>query len=195
MTMKIAIIVLVNMWCAGSAFAQWGGSISWYSDNPGFSNCYLAEAIGVVSSIYVVHDGTPEATASRFRVAHNWHQVTVLSTDYHTNVASGNIYTGVTVTYPNCETLPYLLATLLVLPTSPAPDCSVFFYVVPDPAAASGHIEVVDCSGTNLFANGGALAVNGNDVDCNCHLLNQYPPPPWVAAEPATWGAVKALYR
>lgn len=193
--MKTSVIICAVLLLAGGALAQSGGSIGLYSDNPGFSDCNLVETVGVVNSIYVVHVLMPEATSCRFRVVHNWHQATVLSTDYHTNLTSGNIYTGTTITYPGCEPLPYLVATLQLLPTAPAPPCQVYLYAVPDPAAASGQIEVVDCGGTTWFATVGGLTVNGNEVDCPCFLIGEYPLPDWVATEATTWGAVKSLYR
>ena len=59
------------------------------------------------------------------------------------------------------------------------------FEVVPDPALASGQIEIVDCSSNVRFANGGILWVNGNDIDCNC----------LPATETSSWGKIKSLYH
>jgi hypothetical protein len=191
--MRVIATTIVILLTGVGAFAQSGGHVGLYSDYPGFSDCNLVETVGVVNAIYVVHVLLPEASASRFRVVHNWHQAAVLSTEYHSNLTSGSIYTGTTVTYPGCETIPYLIATLQLLPSSPVPPCAVYFYVLPDPAAGSGHIETFDCASAMLPATGGAMSVKGNEVDCPCFFVWEYPP--WVATEATTWGAVKALYR
>lgn len=192
--MRITAIALAIALSAGTASAQgYGGHIGLYSDSPGYSDCNLTEAIYVTNSIYVVHTVVAQAYTAQFAVIHNWDNTIVGSVSYEGNLAVGDIYEGVTVTYIGCQPLPHLLAVLRFIPLSPTPECT-FLVVVPDPAVASGQIEVVDCDSNVLYATGGYACINmplccviGGGIPDYCELP--------VATEATTWGQVKALYR
>lgn len=181
---KVLILAVAIVMCASLASAQSGGHIGLYSDNPGFSDCFLQEALFVNNYIYAVHTLLPEANTSQFMVTHNWTAIAGAVT-YFSNLNLGDIYTGVTITYVGCKPLPHALATMAWIPIAATPPCTVLFEVVPDPALASGQIEAVDCSANVLFATGGKLYVNGNDVDCPCE----------VGTEESSWSKIKALYQ
>jgi len=190
--MKTLCLCLVLVLCSvEGAFAQ-AGDIGLYSDTPGYSDHCLAEVVGV-NSVWVVHDYAASAHSAKFRVVYDW-AATAQPTDYHGNAVVGDVYTGVEVTYPvnesgwPCQPLPYLIAELRFLVTSPSGPCGGTANVVPHPDAASGQIEWTDCGGSTLYASGGWLRVNGDVVNCPC----MWDP---IAAEPGTWGRVKALYR
>jgi hypothetical protein len=181
---KVLILAVAIVMCASIASAQSGGNIGLYSDDPGWSDCFLQEALYVNNYIYVVHNLLPEANTSQFMVEHNWTAI-LGATDYVGNLNLGDPYTGVTITYVGCKPLPYLLCKLAFIPVAPTPPCTVQFDVVADPALASGQIEVVDCASAVLFATGGSLIVNGNINDCPCE----------VATEETNWSKIKALYQ
>jgi len=102
------------------------------------------------------------------------------------------MFTRVTVTYVGCKALPYLLATISVIPVSPTPPCTGF-RVVPDPMAESGQIEAVDCAYNLLFASGGVLWINTPDCGLMCEPPDFCGAP--LASERATWGRVKSPCR
>ena len=58
--------------------------------------------------------------------------------------------------------------------------------VVPDPAVATGTIEVFDCNHFRLVGGGGLMYVNP-DGSCDCGEV--------VPAEDTSWGQIKALYQ
>jgi hypothetical protein len=196
--MRVFLLVItapIVLLAANCALAQDpGGVLASYGD-PSFLDCNLVETVGSVNTVYIVHCCRAEAAGCRFRVVHNWHQATVLATDYHSNSATGDVYTGVTVDYPGCQPLPHLVATLRFMTTSPTPECEVLLFVIPDPSAESGEIEATDCSGTTLIQAGGGTTVNGHPANCPCMWLDEFPYPDWVGAEQTTWGRVKSLYR
>lgn len=186
------------------ALAQTGGFISVYSDNPTFEDCSLTEVPFGLNIVYVVHKWVPNgARAARFAVSYDWIEAIALTVDFMDNTAMGNIYSDVTVIYPACTNGPHLIATLNFVSTIPTLPCLRFFDVVPGAGAASGNIEVTDCNSSCWFATGGRLIVNANS-ECPCMvgassaLQNPFSPASQcdpVAAEPSTWGSIKALYR
>ena len=113
---KVLILAVAIVMCASLAFAQTGGHIGLYSDEPGYSDCFLQEALFVNNYIYVVHVLAPEANTSQWMVTHNWTAISGAVT-YYSNLNLGDVYTGVTVTYVGCKPLPHALATLAFIPT------------------------------------------------------------------------------
>lgn len=181
---KVLILAVAIVMCASLASAQSGGHIGLYSDSPGYSDCFLTEALYLNNSIYVVHSLAVEANTSQFMVQHNWGAIAGATT-YGANLNLGDPYTGVTITYVGCKPLPYLLCTLNFIPVAPTPPCTAEFQVVPDPVLVSGVIEVVDCDTNVLPGTGGTLIVNGNADDCPCDN----------ATQETSWSKIKALYQ
>lgn len=168
-------------------------SISSYPSSP---HCVLMETPYTFNTIYVVHTlNHTGVNTVQFKIRHNWSEPLLWEVNYIRNLHIGNIFTGVTVTYVGCKTQPHLIVQMTFLVLSPTPGCRVF-EVVPDPAVASGEIEVVDCNYNVLYATGGFLCVN--EPDCWC-VSEYYDPPahcqPPVSTEETTWGSIKALYR
>jgi hypothetical protein len=188
--MKTAIVFIALMMFAYPVLAQ-GGHIGIYSDNPGFSDCNLAEAFGPPMECYVVHTLIAQANTSQFKILNTWAAFPG-SQSFGGNLFIGStvgnsIYEGGTITYVGCKPLPHLLATLQFFFGGVfEPPCTVGLTVVPDPILPSGQIEVVDCDGSTIhFATGGLLWINGNPIDCGCE----------PATEETTWSRVKALYN
>lgn len=180
---KVLLLTLAIVMCAGLASAQSGGHIGIYSDTPGYSDCNLSEALYVTNLVYVVHNTAAEGNTSQFMVAKTWGALDG-AVSYGTNLNLGEFFTGVTITYVGCKPLPHLLGTIGSIPVAPTAPCTVAFEVVPDPALASGQIEVIDCSTNTLFATGGKLTVAG-DASCPCV----------IATEESSWSKIKALYQ
>lgn len=200
----VASLLMVAI-CAGPASAQNGGHIGVYSDSPVFEDCVLGEVLYAPNTIYVVHKWVfGGATAARFSVSENWDGAIPIAVDFPGNSASGNIFSDVTVFYPVCTYGPHVIATLVIVPLEPTLPCTRFFEVIPASGVTSGQIEVTDCNSSCWFATGSSLFVNGNDNECPCGVgepltlhvrlsaTGQCDP---VAAEPSTWGSIKALYR
>lgn len=188
--MRATVIVLTLVLCAGISSAQTGGLVGLYSDAYG-SDCNLSAAADVMATVYVVHSSAPQANAVQFRVIYNWGNFTVTSVDYGGNVAVGDLFAGVSVTYGACKALPYLVATLMFIPLDTPPQCSVL-RIIGDPDSETGQVEVIDCSFQKLTAYGSYLCINTSPPCCTISGTDCELP---VAAESDTWGGVKALYR
>jgi hypothetical protein len=190
--MKTTVIALALLLCAGTSSAQTGGLVGLYSDAY-WSDCNLSAAADVMATVYVVHSSASQANGLQFRVISNWDNFTVANVVYGGNVAVGDLFTGVSVTYGACRALPYLVATLTFVPLDTPPSCSIL-RVIGDPASETGQVEVIDCSFQKLTAYGSYLCVNTSPPCCTiggpdpgCELP--------VATDETTWGEIKALYR
>ena len=97
-------------------------------------------------------------------------------------VTVGNSQTGVSVGYGACLGEPINVIGVQLFNSGTTPPCCQWD-VLPDPNLPSGNIEVVDCGGGLVTANGKPGFING-DANCPCT----------VATEDATWGQVKQIY-
>jgi len=179
------VVCLLAM--AGPAASQ--PVVGVFTNAGGGGDCNLIEQLFVVQSVYVVYQSGVDAQSWRLRVSHNWTNATFIQPLYPIlyinppDVFGGDMFFGT-----GCMAAPYPFITLQFMPLSASTPCTVEIHVLPDPAAASGQIEVTDCSNTVLYAQSPApyVSVNG-DASCPCTLP--------VAAEPSTWGKVKSLYQ
>ena len=135
-------------------------------------------------SIYVVHLYSPGAVASSWMVA----QSPDFNCSYVGEAAPwatviGNTRTGIWISYGLCVVGDALLITINYFCQGLTPACE-FLEVVPNPAATTGEIEVVDCSFVTVAGVGGVLIVN-NDGSCPCYR------PTTVTS----WGQVKVLFE
>jgi hypothetical protein len=125
------------------------------------------------------------ANSSQFKVDVSHWDATVTGVDYYSNLHLGDILTGAVVTYVGCKEVPYLVARIDFYPVTQSPTCTRV-RVVPDPNAASGSVELIDCSYTVHQGSGGTLVINpNNSPDCTC----------LIRSEAGSWGRVKGLYR
>jgi hypothetical protein len=180
---KLLLISLALLFVSSTAFAQ-AGAIGLFVDNPGFVDCTADDIAPALIPIYVVHHLTPGATASQFMVV----QMAGFNCTYtgeiiHVPVSIGSTLTGISVSYGGCMPAPILIATINWFCMGTSPTCS-YLEVVPDVAAPTGTIEVVDCAFTKLIGTGGVVNFN-NDGSCDC-----YDP-----VRNTSWGGVKALYH
>lgn len=172
--------------CASPAFGQ-AGFIGLYSDSL-YQNCNLTDPpVGGpgLQHVYVVHEYTPGATASRWRVV-NYRMGCAYLSEASPFVTIGDAFNGISVAYGSCLASYILLLDISYYCSGTSPD-GAMLYVAPDLAAPSGTIEVVNCATITLVGNGACMTIN--DPWCDC-------PPPWPAPlEETSWGNIKALYR
>jgi hypothetical protein len=155
------------------------------------SDCQLYSYVGEIQSVWVALESGPwSVEAARFRVEvvnNGWTAVYIGAYYPVIYVTPPDPFTGGTFALPDCLGQPFVRLDYLAL--SPSPECAADISVVPDPAAASGQIEVIECGGNVLFAQSGTtVVVNPNADTCPCVIGP-------VAAEQSTWGQIKALYR
>jgi hypothetical protein len=188
---KVLILAVALVMSASLAAAQSGGHIGLFSDNPGFSDCSIAEAFGPPMQVFCVHTTATQANTSQFKILNTWTSFPGAHL-YGGNLFIGStlantIFDGGTVTYVGCKPLPHLLLTLeFFFGGVFSNPCTVGLQVVPDPILPSGQIEVVDCDGSTIhFATGGTLFINGNPIDCPCV----------VGTEETSWSRIKAMYQ
>jgi hypothetical protein len=138
--------------------------------------------------VWVVHTAGPDIQAASFRVVSTWSATFINAVYPVLYLVEPDLFGGDSFGLGGCYVPPSVFAQLNFLSSVYSPPCVATISVAPDPDAASGEIEVVDCDGNALIAEpGGRVIINGND-GCLC-----WEPP--VAAEQSTWGKVKALYR
>jgi hypothetical protein len=181
---KVLILALAIVMSASLAFAQNGGHIGLYSDAPGYSDCNLVPIIGI-NNVYVVHTTSVTSTSAQFKVENNWLAALAFPPNWGTNLAIGDPYVGVAITYAGCKPMPYLLGTLQFFNQGVVGPCGASLQVVADPVHPSGSVVTVDCDFVLQLATGGLLTVNGNAIDCPCI----------IGTEESSWSKVKALYQ
>jgi hypothetical protein len=172
--------------CAGVAFAHFaagGGSFGLFGD-PGGTDCNVWDVVPSVVIIYVVHVMHTGAIGGQFSAPSPPCNLMIwLSDNWIMPVTIGDSQTGVSVGYGGCLAAPTLVLSMNFFAQGITPPCCTY-PVLPDPAAPSGQIEVMDCASNLLYATGGRAIINPTD-NCGCN----------VPVEETTWGRVKAMYR
>ena len=194
------LTIICLLLAAGSAWGQ-AGSIGIFPDNIGMS-CALRDNAPGLTPYYIVHINTAGATACRFSAPKPECSTAMWLAD--TNmfaVTIGNSQTGVSVGYGTCRASPIHVLTINFFTMGTTPPCC-YYWTCPDPLAASGQIEVVDCSQNLVYGVGGGGIINSNaSCSCGCasmacvEALYRASAKCWgVAVEDATWGRVKDAY-
>ena len=81
--------------------------------------------------------------------------------DVNPYLALGSSQTGLSVAYGGCITGPIHVSTIHVFSAGlTSADCP--YPVIPDPAAPTGFIEVIDCAGVKHLGQGGTAYVNSS---------------------------------
>jgi hypothetical protein len=184
--MKTLFLILIVLPLAVPAAAQ--PVVGVYTDAAGLGDCNLQEALYTIQSVWLVQTG-PDAQGSRLRFTTGWNATVIAVAFPILYIANPDIFAGDFVPYAGCRTMPYAMARIDFMSFAATPQCTAELHVGPDPAAASGEIEVTDCSGNVVYAQSPApyVVVNGN-ATCPC-IVDP------VAAEPSTWGKVKSFYQ
>jgi len=193
------LCVLAAVVAQGAAPARGQGTGFYiYADYPE-RLCIFTPVVFGLNSLYIVHadwhDPTATATAVQFKVEYYWPEAIQSGVYFPDNLTLGDIFTGIVVGYAGCKPLPRLVARMDFIPTLAAPLCSRYVRIVPDPAVASGQIEVVDCDAYVQWAWGYTMTFPGSWSECPVCAG----PCEWcggsVPVESSTWGRVKALYQ
>lgn len=189
--LKSLILVIGILLCANLAFGDdgggscAGGSIGLYAD-VAYVTCDYTDAGAALVPIYVVHKYIPGATASQFMVLPGGgFNCTYTGEIIHVPVSIGSTVSGISVSYGGCVPADILIATINYFCMGASPSCA-YLEVVPDPAAPTGTIEVVDCAFVKLQGAGSMIIFN-NDGTCGR--------PCGLPINDTTWGEVKNLYR
>ena len=157
--------------------------------------CLIPDVSGQLTTVYVIHENSPGATASEFKIqlfnGVNMILIEEIVTPPYIHI--GSALTGIAIAYGYCvetwhPSYPNVILKLVFMGTGESRHCSSFLQVVPDPAAHPPGIYVTDCADTpNLKPIVGAWGVIVTTGDyCGCDLP--------VPTEETTWGKVKALY-
>lgn len=179
---RMLFVTLVLVATASLAFAQ-PGFLGMFGDQQG-TDCNLWDVMPGLCTYYVVHVGTPGATASQFSAPQpGCHLAIYLSDTQMFPVTIGNSQNGVAIGYGACLGSPILVLMVNYFCQGLTPPCCTY-RVLPDPNNPTGQIDVVDCNGS-LLAAAGLCAVINPTSDCPC----------WATpTKESTWGKVKSLY-
>jgi len=182
--MRILLIVIcIIALTAGLVYGQ-AGYIGLFADATG-TNCEVWDIPSLVT-VYAVHMATSGATFSQWKVESGGGFSMIWISDNYSFICidCGNTQEGIVVPYlGGCQTSPYAMLSINYLSLGTSATCS-YLEVVADPDAASGRIEMVDCSATVHPAGGSIMYVNP-DGSCLCGE---------VAAKETNWGKIKTLY-
>jgi hypothetical protein len=185
-------VSLVGLVCPAIAHADFAGRLALYSD-ASLSQCSLTDTSPGIADIYVVHRiaGTPAAlgvVGSIFAIAPSagfngtWLEDIVPAG----LTRNGTSPTGIAVGYGgSCRFADLLVLHVRYQMQGTSPPCSSV-EVVPHPAYPWMIITTTCGFGDELPVEGGRAIVNA-DQTCPC----DHP----VAAQPSTWGRIKAMYR
>ena len=180
--MKKVIFALVCLLvCAQTAYGQAGAIV--LAGDPEGVDCNLNDSTAGMCSYYVVHVGTPGATASQFSApAPSCFTGAWLSDTVVFPVTVGDSQNGVSIGYGPCTPGPIHVLTINFFCQGMTPICC-YYSVKPHPEVLSGNVEVVDCANSLLEAKGGFGIVNSTS-ECECG-------PP---TRDSTWGRVKSIF-
>ena len=185
---KLVLMTLVLAVTATMAFGQAlpGGSIGVFADVAGVS-CNIADSTAAsLKQIFFVHTDTGLCLGgSQFAAPLPGCFVVLqdLGESYPAGfVPQGNSTTGIALGYGGQKNAPLLVVTRNLFLNGATPACC-YWTIQPDPAAATGNIEVADCVFDLYFAAGGTGIINYGP-SCNCN----------TPIETSTWGGMKAIY-
>ena len=142
-----------------------GGIVGVYANTDG-SDCNIRDLAPGLLEVYVVHNNIPGATACQFSapIPACMAGVAWLSDTPEFPVVIGNSQTGVSIGYGECLTSPIHVMTITYFGSGLTQACC-YYEVLPDPSAASGRIEVVDCNSLLLYADGmTSIVMRRNDI-------------------------------
>lgn len=157
--------------------------------------CYLNDNVPGIVKVYAHHAWSPGASGAKFRIyLYPGVNLTYLGEASPFTIVDGNpIYGGITIDYGACLATPVMILEIQFFASGLSVPCGLI-QVGPSQDAASGEIEVLDCSEPPnvLYAPGGDMLVNpiGDCYCCGCEC-DQDP----IPAEQSNWGRIKALYR
>lgn len=158
--------------------------------------CQVYDISGQLATVYVIHENSPGATASEFKIEffNGFNMILMEETVIGGRLHIGSALTGIAIAYGGCretwhKDYPLVILKLVFMGSGASHHCSSFLRVVPDPAANPPGVYATDCAETpNLKPiYGHWLAVSTTGDFCSCDLP--------VPAEKTTWGQVKALYQ
>lgn len=163
---KVLLLSFYVLSCAGAASGQ-AGDIGLFIDSPGYTDCDFTFTAAALIPVYVVHRNTPGATASQFMVqpGDGWN-CTFTGEIIVVPVSIGSALSGLSASYGGCRPSPILITTINYFCLVAPPTCASL-RVVPDPAAPTGTIEVVNCSFVKLEGRGRVMYANP-DGRCDC---------------------------
>jgi hypothetical protein len=191
--MKRTLLLTVAVLCIASmAMAQANvGSLGVYSDQAGTS-CDITDLNLEVVTAYILHVNADEANTSQFKLQQDTANINMTFLGGQVNpsyLSLGTLENGILITYGGCRTsfeFPLTLVTLTWFGTGTTTSCAKVS-IVGDPLAASGEVEVVDCSSNKIVLGpvAGSAMVHSTPGACNCD----------VATHETSWSQIKALYQ
>ena len=176
--------------CAGSVFSS-SGFINLHSDPVGI-RCYISDTTPGYFKVYVFHEWTTGATASRFKLVSSagFTATYIGETIYWFFNSLGNTQEGIVIAYGICLVGQFLIATITYYGYGTSEPCS-YLEVVPHPDAETGKIEMVDCTMPipllhEIWSQGGVV-INWPGDPCYRWCV--------LPIEDTSWGRIKALYQ
>lgn len=181
---KVLLLSFFALLLAGAAFGQAGGIALYF--NGAFTSSYYDDITPALVPVYAVHVLCPGATASQFMVqpGGGWN-CTFVGEVIAVPVSIGSSLGGLSAGYGGCLASNILITTMNWFCQGTSPECA-YLEVVPDIAAPTGTIEIVDCNFVKLVGIGGTAYMNPPGGGWN---------PCVVPTKNTNWGQVKALYR
>jgi hypothetical protein len=153
-----------------------GGVIGVFTDAAG-SNNRFPDPQGVIQ-VHFIHNNHGGASACQFMLDPGETNWSFLGDTWSFPTVIGTSIGGVSIAYGGCRPAPTYLGSASFFGTGSTVCRQI--RIVPDPAAPSGQIEVVDCVFTKVFGQGGVGHVTCEDVG--------------IPVQHTTWGRIKSMY-
>jgi len=167
--MKLFLSIVAIVVVAAPAHGQTAGTINVYADAQGASCNVIDLEESSIVTLYVIHQGAVDVSASQFMVTPvNGANMTWLS-DISTYATSGDSHTGIGVLYGGCTSTPGQILTINYFGQGLSSFCSGYD-IVASPVAEAGAnpgLFAYDCGSNELAISGSGVMVNPN-VACAC---------------------------
>jgi hypothetical protein len=152
------------MWPASAA--GFGGAVGIFHDASAW-DCAVHDREGLVP-VYVVHTGSDGTAGSKFAapLPSCWQGAVHLFDDVQTPVSIGDSQSGIEIAYGRCVEGAIHILTIWVVSPGTTEDCCPYS-ILPHPAAASGEVESIDCTGEYEYAGANDAVVSTSNF-CGC---------------------------
>ena len=182
---RLFLLATILVCVSGLAVGQPNpGSIGIFTDQLA-TDCNIIDGSMGLKSVYIIHVGTNGATASMWKLDVDpgvTMQYVGETSPFQTII--GDTQNGISIAYASCLSGQFLVATVNYFAQGTSTACA-YMSIVPNPAAPSGNVEIVNCSFQKHELPKGGQAIVNPDGTCQCN----------VGTQTTSWGSIKSLYR
>ncbi len=180
--MRLVLSISISLLLLGGVAAAQTEEIALFVDT-NYEQCKLVDTTPGTVNVYVVHKSGGGAMSAQFKLqASSGVYLSYLGEVPAFAATIGNTQSGISLGYGACKYSEFLVTTVAYYASGNSAKCATI-WVVADPAAPTGTIEIVNCSATKLRGAGSRLVIN-SDGTCECG----------PTTTDTNWGKIKNIY-